>query len=200
MENNNKSKGKFWIFEMYEDSRPPEWKEILEKTMLKICISPRHDRDLYISDGENHKKGDFKKPHYHVLMCFEGPTTFNNALNIASRVGANIVFQAYSAKGCYEYWTHKNNPEKAQYNAEDMLLLNGFNIEDIQDLTIKEIEEIKRDLVKIIRDNNILEYARLYDMLLDSELYEHTKVLSCNTVFFVSYLRSKRFELTQTVK
>lgn len=188
-EKKNNSKGKFWIFEMYEDSRPVDWFEILEKTMLKICISPRHDKDI-------NKEGTFKKPHYHVLMCFEGPTTYNNALSIASRVGANIVFQAYSAKGSYEYWTHKNNPEKAQYDVSDMVFINGFNIEDIQDLTVKETEEIKRDIVKIIRDNDILEYAQLYDMLMDSELYDHTKVLGCNTIFFVSYLRSKRFQLT----
>lgn len=189
----DKSKGKFWIFEMYEDSRPDNWKEYLEKTMIKICISPRHDKDIK-EDGTG-----YKKPHYHVLMCFEGPTTYNNALRIASGVGANIVFQAYSAKGSYEYWTHKNNPEKAQYKEEDMIKLNGFSIEDIKDLTRQEVEDIKRDIVGVIRDKKIYEYAELYNFLLDNEMYEMTQVLSCNTIFFVSYLRSLRFSLTDHI-
>lgn len=189
MDNKN-SKGKFWIFEMYEDSRPEDWKEYLEKTMIKIVISPRHDKDL-------NKDGSLKKPHFHVLMCFEGPTTYNNALRIASGVGANIVFQAYSAKGSYEYFYHKNNPDKFQYNESDMIKLNGFTLDDVLDLTKQEIEDLKRDIVQVIRSKKIYEYAELYNFLLDNEMFDMTKVLSCNTIFFVSYLRSLRFSLTE---
>ena len=192
-EESKTGKGRFWICEMYEDSRPENWREELEKTMIKICISPKHDKDKYEKDTEEHKKGDIKKAHWHILLCFEGPTTYNNALRIAKKVGANIVFQAYSIKGSCEYFIHKNNPEKAQYSEEDYIYLNGFNIDDINQLTTNEVEEIKRGIVNIIRQQNIHEYSVIYDFLLDNEMYTMTQVLSNNTMFFVAYIKSKKF-------
>ena len=171
---------------MYEDSRPSNWKDLLEEEMIQIAISPRHDRDM------KEETGELKKPHYHVLLCFNGPTTYNRALEIASKVGASIVKRVMSVKGMYDYFTHKWNEEKAKYSEEEIICINGFNINDYG-MTNNEIEEMKRQVIQIIRYNQIVEYSKLYDLLFDNKMYQLCDIVSKNTLFFNSYLKSKKF-------
>lgn len=181
-----KNKERYWTFIMYEDSRPENWEELLEEEMIQIAISPRHDLDL-----KDDKSGEVKKPHYHVLLTFNGPTTYNRALEIAEKVGAKVVKRVLSVKGMYDYFTHKWNPEKAQYNEEDIICINGFNIEDYG-MTNKEIENLKREVIKIIRNRDIKEYAELYDLVDKEERIDLCEIVSKNVLFFNSYIKSKK--------
>lgn len=182
----NKGKERYWTFIMYEDSRPENWKELLEEEMIEIAISPRHDRDMKETTGE------LKKPHYHVLLCFNGPTTYNRAESIAKKVGASIVKRVLSVKGMYDYFTHKWNKEKAQYEKEEIITINGFNISEYG-LTNKEIESLKRETIKIIRTEKITEYCQLYDLLDNNNMIELMEIVSKNTMFFNAYLKSKKY-------
>lgn len=185
-EKTKEKKERYWTFIMYEDSRPNNWKEILEEEMIQIAISPRHDRDM------KEETGELKKPHYHVLLCFNGPTTYNRALEIAQKMGASIVKRVLAVKGMYDYFTHKWNEDKAKYNEEDIICLNGFNIADYG-MTNNEIEALKRQIIKIVRENQIVEYSKLYDLLFDNEMYQMCDIVSKNTMFFNAYLKSKKY-------
>lgn len=35
-----------------------------------------HDRDIYVEDGETHKKGEHKKPHYHIIVNLPSARSF----------------------------------------------------------------------------------------------------------------------------
>ena len=61
-------KARYWAFVLYLESAPENWKEILQLKGIPFCISPYHDKDL---------NADYtpKKPHYHIILCFKGPTT-----------------------------------------------------------------------------------------------------------------------------
>lgn len=184
-------KERYWTFIMYEDSRPKNWKELLEEEMIQMAVSPRHDRDM------KEETGELKKPHYHVLMIFNGPTTYNRALEIAEKVGANIVKRVISPKGMYDYLTHKWNEEKAKYNEDEIVCINGFNINDYG-LTNNEIEALKRETIKIIRQENIVEYSKLYDLLDENNMTQLCEVVSKNVQFFNAYIKSKKYvELTR---
>lgn len=187
MENSSKQKKeRYWTFIMYKDSRPENWREILEEEMIQIAISPLHDRDM------KEETGELKKEHYHVLLCFNGPTTYNRALEIAQKVGANIVKRVLSVKGMYDYFTHKWNEEKAKYNEEDIICINGFSIKDYG-LSNNEIENLKRETIRLIREREIKEYSVLVDFCEDNNLKEMAEIVSKNTTYFNAYLKSKRF-------
>lgn len=181
-----KQKERYWTFIMYEDSRPNNWKELLEEEMIQIAISPRHDRDM------KEETGELKKAHYHVMLCFNGPTTYNRALEIANKVGANMVKRVLSVKGMYDYFTHKWNEDKAKYNEEDIISINGFNIEEYG-LSNNEIEQLKQDIIKIIRSEKIYEMKVLYDLLMDNKMGKLCEILSKNTMFFNAYLKSAKY-------
>lgn len=61
-------KKRYWAFVLYPESAPEDWKEILQMTGLSCCVSPLHDKDI-------NPTGEPKKAHYHVILCYSGPTT-----------------------------------------------------------------------------------------------------------------------------
>lgn len=90
------------------------------------------------------------------------------------------------------YLTHKDNPEKAQYDEREIKTINGFNIADFSELTRSEITQIKKTLQALIRQYDIVEYAQLMDFLQDEEMNVEYEVASNNTLFFDRYIGSRR--------
>ena len=176
-----------WAFVLWPDSAPIEWRDILQETGLMFAISPFHDKDL-------NPDGSPKKPHYHVIMCFDGPTTFNNACSIAKRVGANTVQPLEQIRGYYRYFTHIDNPEKYQYNDKDITTINGFNINNYIELTYSEINNLLFQIQYIIKDKKITEYSELCDLLHESDSKELWEIAISHTTFLDRYITSRRYK------
>lgn len=176
-----------WAFVLYPESAPKDWREQLAKSGVQCAISPLHDRDL-------NPTGEPKKPHYHVILVYGSPTTYNNVKGFTNgRLGQTIPQALEQVRGYYRYLTHEDNPEKAQYSKADIETLNGFDIRDFVELTKSEVSKLMREIQAMIRDNNITEYAVLMDTLMDggeatADLFE----VACNhTLFFRAYLTSR---------
>lgn len=180
-----------WAFVLYPESAPKNWREQLALTGLQCAISPLHDRDV-------NPTGEPKKPHYHVILAYSGPTSYNVVKALTNGTLGQTIPQALEQiEGYYRYFTHKDNPEKAQYNASDIETINGFDIRNYIDLTKSEVVRLKREIQAFIRDNEIMEYADLMDLLMDAgeEMADHYEVAANNTVFFDRYLSSRRFRV-----
>lgn len=174
-----------WALVAYPDSLPENWLQILADTGLQIAISPLHDSDLN-PDGEP------KKPHYHLILCYPGPQTYNAVKTLADSLHCPIPKPLESIRGAYRYFTHLDNPEKFQYDPGRIQCLNGFCIADYVELTRSEVLRIKQELQSFIRANNIVEYSVFMDELQDSANLEYYDVASCNTYFFEKYIASRR--------
>lgn len=61
-------RAQFFTFEIYPDSAPKDWLEILEDWHIPMYIS-LHDKDWEIDEKTGEKKP--KKAHYHVLVMFD---------------------------------------------------------------------------------------------------------------------------------
>lgn len=178
-------KKRVWTFVLYPESAPADWVDRLRETGLPVAISPLHDRDV-------NPTGEPKKPHHHVILVYSGPTTYNAVKTFTASLNQPIPQPLESAKGMYRYFTHKDNPEKAQYDEADIRILNGFSLYDLCDLSRNEVNEIKMKVIQIIRDVGIQEYAHLVDFLLDNQMPTEYDVVTSNTIFFNTYLTSKR--------
>jgi len=178
-----------WAFIVYPESAPTDWLEILQKTGLQCAISPLHDQDL-------NADGTHKKPHYHVIAVYStGTTTFNVVKSLTDSLNAPIPQHLEQIKGYYRYLTHKDNPEKAQYSESDIKTINGFNILDFAELTRSEITQIKKELIILVNKYKIVEYSDLLDFLLANESMSQFEVASNHTIFFNSYISSKRHSI-----
>ena len=178
-------KSKYWTFLMYQDSMPKNYKEIIEKWCIPVAISPIHDKDLK-------EDGTLKKPHYHVVIYYNNTTTYNKIMDMIKPLGAEYAEPVISFKGMYEYLIHKNNKEKAQYDEKDIQNIGFDKIEDLVGYSESEQEEIKREIISLINNNNFYEFKEIYDYCLKNELYKCTTILSHASIFFENYLRSKR--------
>lgn len=147
-------KRKYWLFEIYPDSAPTDFKNIIKEAGLPVALSPLHDKDLK-------EDGTPKKAHYHILVAYPNTTTYNNALNFAKKFGANIVIPCDSVKGSYEYQVHKNNPEKYQYNDSDRQLFNNFDIDALITPSMEEKLAQHQQILDIIYSNNFTIFTQL---------------------------------------
>ncbi len=175
-----------WAMVLYPESAPEDWREQLRLSGLQVAISPLHDKDVN-ADGEP------KKAHHHVILVYGSPTTYNNVKALCDRLNQPIPQPLEQVRGYYRYLTHEDNPEKAQYSKADIQTLNGFDIREFVELTKSEVTKAKREILQLIRDNGITEYADLIDILMDggegtADMFD---VASNNTLFFKAYLTSQ---------
>lgn len=188
----NDVKKRNWAFVVYPESAPADWRERLQKSGLQCAISPLHDQDTN-PDGEP------KKPHYHVILVYGSPTTYNNVKALTNgQLGQTVPQPLEQVRGYYRYLTHADNPEKAQYSAGDIQLLNGFDIRDYVEMTKSEVMRYKRELLAFVRDNDILEYSDLLDILMDGgeATADLLEVASNHTLMLTKYIASRRYKAT----
>lgn len=179
-------KARYWWFVLYPDSVPDNWLEFLQKTGLPFCVSPLHEYDV-------NPDGELKKPHYHVILCWSGPTTFSNVKkNITDPLGQPHPQYLMSVKGAYRYLTHQDNPEKYQYNDNDIRPYGGFNINDYAELTISDEDRIYDSLENIIFQNKISDLYQLIKFLDKDGLYELKSFIRRHTYYVEKLLSSLR--------
>lgn len=182
---NTNVKKRNWAFVLYPESAPKDWRERLQQTGLQCAISPLHEFDV-------DPTGEKKKAHYHVILCYSGPTSFNVVNQLTHSLNQPIPQALEQVRGYYRYLTHKDNPDKYQYSDSDITTLNGFNIADYVEMTRSEVNEIKRRLQALIRAVGFREYAEFMDYVMDNAQPEEYEVACSNTVFFNSYISSRR--------
>lgn len=176
-----------WAFVLYPESAPEDWKEQLQSTGLPCVVSPLHDKDLNADNTP-------KKAHYHIILNYAGPTSFNVVKQLTDCLNQPIPQPLEQIRGYYRYLTHKDNPEKYQYSENDITTINGFDITEFIEMTKSEILEIKSKLQTMIRELNIIEYADLLDYIQDNGEKSEYDVASSNTIFFNTYIKSRRYK------
>ncbi len=180
-----------WGAVVYPESAPKDWEEILKLKGIAFAVSPLHDKDI-------NPTGEPKKPHYHLVLCFSGPVTDKTVNDIMKELNQPIAIPLESVRGYYRYLVHKDNPEKYQYNEEDIKLFNGFDVSDV--LNSFEVFNLLKEIQLIILENNIEEYSDLMDYLLQELKMEHYNVACSHTLFLNSYITSRRHKYEQQIK
>ena len=125
-----------WAFVLYPESAPENWRDLLQQTGIQAAISPLHDKDV-------NPDGEVKKAHYHVIITYNNTTTYNSVKDLTDSLNCPIPQPLEQVRGYYRYLTHKDNPEKYQYDEKDITTINGFDILDYVELTTTEINKIK---------------------------------------------------------
>lgn len=167
---------------VYEDSAPDNWRELLAEQFIPAFISPYHDKDINPDNTP-------KKPHWHIMLMFEGPKTVEQAravFGLINGVGCEIL---NSVRGYARYLCHLDNPEKAQYDTEKVVSLCGAEYSSIIGLATDKYKAIREmmhfcSVNRITAYCNLIEYASLYRM-------DWFRILcDCGTVVMKEYLSS----------
>lgn len=178
-------KGRYWGFVGYPESLPENWRDLITESGLQCAISPLHDKDLNAT-------GEEKKPHYHFIVVYDGPTTKNNVEEFCKKLNATIPIKLESIRGMYRYHLHLDNPEKYQYDDRDRILLNGFDTNSVNELTKTEVNKLKKEIIIFINDNDIVEYADLITILIENDYTQLIDVATSHTILFNTFITSRR--------
>ena len=188
------TKGRNWAFIVYPESLPSNYEEIIINTGLPMVFSPLHDKDLE-ADGQTPKKA-----HYHIILIYSGPTSFNVVQSLTKKLNAPAPIPLEAVRGYYRYLTHKDNPEKYQYDEKEIQCLNGFSILDFVELTKTEVLKIKKILIEEIKKNDFCEYSTFVDYVMNCLSDNELDVAVNHTFFFDKYLSSRRHKAESVTK
>jgi len=123
---------------------------------------------IHIPKGALYKKGDKKKSHWHVIVKTEIRCSFNEMnKELQDLLGCPRIQKCRSLKGAYEYFLHLNNPDRYQYDRDEIEEYNHFTLEPTQ----REREEILQDIMRTIKLEEIDDYSDLVQRYLDEVEY-----------------------------
>lgn len=145
-----------------------------------------HDKDINAS-------GEPKKPHWHILVMFEGNKSFEQVKGLTDRLNATIPQKCASAKGLVRYMAHLDNPEKVQYDRGAIIGHGGVDVAEYLKPTSSTRYQLIGEMMDFVRDNDITEledlayYARV-------ERFDDWFPLLCDNSAYImgEFIRSRR--------
>ena len=178
---------------VYPESAPENWVSIAQETKIPILISPLHDKDV------NPVGNEPKKPHYHVIAAFEGKKSIEQATELFSSFGGVGCEVIASLRGYARYLCHLDNPEKAQYNVEDVQAFGGIDYISCIGLPTDKYK-IVGEMIDWCVENNVYSYA---DLLCYARAvhYDWFRVLcDSSTMVMKEFLKARYWEKTEGLK
>ena len=186
---NSKTRTRNYACVVYPESAPDNWQEILSDQFIPAFISPLHNKDI-------NPTGEVKKEHYHVMLMFDSVKTSEQAKVIFELIGGVGCEVVNSTRGYARYLCHLDNPEKAQYNIEDVRCLCGSDYPNIISLVTDKYKAIG-EMIDFCQANNIFSYASLLEYC-RMERFDWFRVLCDNgTVVIKEYLKSRSWTAQQ---
>lgn len=172
---------------VYPESAPSDWQDILTEQFVPAFVSPLHNADV-------NPTGEVKKPHYHVVIMFDGVKTLDQAKEIFEKIGGVGCEIVQSIRGYSRYLCHLDNPEKAQYKQEDVRCFCGADYTSVIGLVLDKYKAIS-EMIDFCKDNNVVSYSELLEYC-RMERFDWFRVLCDNgTVVMKEYLKSRSWTI-----
>lgn len=192
-------KSKYFCCILYPDSATYDVDSVIKSLAqehLTFAVSPIHDRDI-------EDDGSLKKTHYHLLLAYSSATTLNNIRCWFNACGMpeselHSVRVCASGVGYFRYLTHKDNPEKVQYDENDIRVFNDSD--ELFKKFSKTASDKTYDLVRIFQivdELNTISFHSLiqYLMLNERDLFKMLTSSSALAICVKEYQRSLEYDL-----
>ena len=139
-----------WTCVVYPESAPQNWRDILDDEHMEWVESPLHDKDV-------NADGTPKKPHWHIIMLFDGKKSYEQIKTITDRLNAPSPKFIQSVRAMVRYCAHLDNPEKAQYKQSEIKAHGGVDLADLLKVTASARYELIAEMIDYIAENHITE-------------------------------------------
>ena len=191
-------KSKYFCALLYPKSTSYDVEKVIKalaEEHLTFAVSPIHDRDL---DDD----GILKKSHYHLLIAYSSATTLNNIRGWFKVCGLpesdlHSVRVCASGVGYYRYLTHQDNPEKAQYDVNDIRVFNDSDelFKKFSKTASEKIDDLVR-IFQIVDELDTISFHSLvqYLMLNERELFKLLTSSSALAICVKEYQRSLEYD------
>ena len=184
--NNKKTRG--YALVIYPESLPKNFIERINDLHMQCLLSPLHDKDM-------DPNGQPKKPHYHLMLLFDGPQTEKRAKEVFQEVtGVEVPYveQLNSIPGMARYLCHLDNPEKYQYPKFEVQEFGGARYLELIEKVADNMEILSR-IFDIIEEEDIFSYRKLIQNL-KSQPDLFRIATQSNTLAISTYLRARQWD------
>lgn len=179
---------RIWTAIVYPESAPTDWRSILDDQHIEWAESPLHNCDTNAT-------GEVKKPHYHIVLAFDGPKAYDQVIEILAPIHCPAPQKCHALKGAVRYFAHLDNPEKHQYPTSDIVGHGGFDVVAALAPNSAQRYELIREMQAWCVDHSVLFFDDLMSYAA-TERYEDWFPLLCDSCAFVmrEFLHSRRWK------
>lgn len=170
---------------VYPDSAPDDWLEKLSSLAVPCFVSPLHDKDF---NGD-----EPKKPHYHVMLMFDGKKSEAQVSQIFDSIGGVGRPTVHSIRGYARYLCHLDDPSKALYDINEVISFGGADYFNIISLPSDKYATIG-DMMDYCDTHSITSYAELLRYARDFKNDWFRVLCDSGTLVIKEFLKSKSWE------
>lgn len=174
---------------VYPESAPENWQNLIAESKLQAFISPLHDSDI-------NPDGTHKKPHYHVIICFDTVKTLDQAKVFTQKIGGIGIEKVSTLRGYARYLCHLDNPEKAQYSLNLVKCFGGADYQEVIALPSDKYK-ILGEMIDYCTDNHVISYAELVRYARANRQDWFRCLADSGTFMMKEYLKSVFWEISQ---
>ena len=168
-----------WSFILYPESAVENWRDKLDELHIEWVESPLHDKDL---NADNQPK----KPHWHILLMFDGMKSYEQILEICESIGATIPQRVHSTKGLVRYMAHLDNPDKVQYDIAKIIGHGGADVAQLLKPTTSARYTLIKEMSDFVRVHDISYFDELLYYAMDERFDDWFPLLCDNSAFIMS--------------
>lgn len=172
---------------VYPESAPKDWRKKLDDFHVMAFISPLHDKDK--NEGDETPK----KEHYHVMVMFEGVKSLEQWHQIRDAIGGVGDESIGSSRGYARYLCHLDNPEKYQYNINDVTCFGSASYIEFISSNNDRYNSI-REMISFIRQYEIRTYADLLDYASENNESWYRSLCDNSSYVITAYIKSLRYD------
>lgn len=175
-----------WATIIYQESAPDCWRETLQGYMVQTFVSPLHDADLK-------EDGSPKKPHFHVLMMYDGVKTPEQAREIFESFGGVGCEPVQSVRGYARYLCHLDNPEKHQYSPDDVCSYCGA---DYLSAICQQVDKYAAiaQMMQWVAENDVVAYSDLLEYAATNRQDWFRVLCDSGTMVIMEYIKSRSWK------
>lgn len=187
-----------------------------DKDVNEVIVDSGHDF-LIFDEGKAPSNNfsqiistEYKKAHFHVVLWTDKvQKSYLQWLDLVSPLAhASLVdmpmndpdgkYQRFfkrvhfvqNMRGLLRYFTHKDNPEKYQYNTEDITIGCGFDLENLL-LSQSDSISLLREMIEFCRNNNVYVFCDFVDYCMEFNSEWFSCLASTKVMFLLKeYLKS----------
>ncbi len=174
---------------IYPESAPEDLFIRLSDLKIPAFLSPLHDKDI-------NPTGEPKKPHYHLMIMFEGVKSEAQAKEVFEQfngVGCEII---QSIRGYARYLCHLDNPEKVQYDKDKVSAYGGADYFNVINLITDKYAVID-EMINFCEEQDIVSFRNLF-LYAKYNRRDWFRSLCDNSAFIMKeYLKTRQWDNSQ---
>lgn len=175
-------------------SLPDNWRDILDEEHIQWIESPLHDKDINPDKTK-------KKPHWHIVLLFEGNKSYEQIKAITDKLNAPIPQKCASVKGTVRYMAHLDHGDKFQYDKGAIVGHGGADVAEYLKPTSSSRYQLIGEMRQWVNETGCVEFCDLFDYAAEERFDDWFPLLCDNSAYIMGeFIRSRRNRVPPTIK